>query len=106
MDTSIAREHKVCSASFDSLCKLGDTLAKTGPGIGPGTGLSSISDLYGRFNVWSGNIGAHQTGRVSLDHRLRKVNYVKDQVVRLLQYLHESLEDGNPNSSSFCFHSD
>ena len=31
----------------------------------------AVIDYNGRFRVWSGNIGAHQTGKSSLDHRLR-----------------------------------
>ena len=53
-----------------------------------------LLDEYGRFNVWAGNIGAHQAGRVSLDFRLREAVHIKDQVVSLLTHLSEAIDDG------------
>ncbi|KAL8949422.1 MAG: hypothetical protein Q9222_004474 [Ikaeria aurantiellina] len=52
-----------------------------------------VSDHFGRFHVWAGNIGAGQQGRSSLDYRLRDASYIKDQVVSTLQYLVESLQE-------------
>ncbi|KAL8827298.1 MAG: hypothetical protein Q9170_007070 [Blastenia crenularia] len=52
-----------------------------------------LVDLLGRFNIWAGNIGAGQQGRASLDYRLREAAYIKDAVVRTLQYLFEALQD-------------
>ncbi|KAK3327391.1 hypothetical protein B0T19DRAFT_161775 [Cercophora scortea] len=52
-----------------------------------------IDDEFSRFKVWSANIGAHQTGRSSLDYRLRDASNIKNQVVKLLQNLAELLHD-------------
>lgn len=92
MATTIAHEQSLCIRSFDRLC---EALGNGNSGYSSQLRMSSILDEYGRFNVWSGNIGAHQVGRVSLDHRLREADHVKEQVIRLLQYLRETLDDGN-----------
>lgn len=46
-----------------------------------------------RFKMWVGNLGAHQSGRSSLDYRLREAPHLHDQVIYLLKDLRESLED-------------
>ncbi|MCJ1247688.1 hypothetical protein MMC30_004903 [Trapelia coarctata] len=53
----------------------------------------AIEECNGRFRVWSGNIGAHQTGKGSLDYRLRDASYIKTRVLRLLEDLTELLSD-------------
>jgi hypothetical protein len=54
----------------------------------------AISDALGRFKIWSSNIGAHRTGKRSLDHRLRDASHLKEQVLRLLTSLTDNLGDG------------
>lgn len=54
---------------------------------------SKIDDELARFKVWSGNSGAHRSGRASLDHRLRDASGVRRQVLRLLDDLQETLEE-------------
>lgn len=51
-----------------------------------------ISDLYARFRVWTGNIGALQHNRSSLDHRIRHSG-VRNEVIRLLAQLFSALTD-------------
>ncbi|KAI8719934.1 C2H2-type domain-containing protein [Fusarium sp. LHS14.1] len=46
-----------------------------------------------RFKMWAGNLGAHQSGPASLDHRLREAPHLQQQVVYLLRDKCESLED-------------
>lgn len=46
-----------------------------------------------RFKVWSGNIGAHSTGRRSLEYRLRDASHLRKQVISLLGELAELLAD-------------
>ncbi|KAH8432925.1 uncharacterized protein LDX57_010558 [Aspergillus melleus] len=50
-------------------------------------------DELGRLRVWAANIGAHQTGNLSLDHRLREATHIRDQTMRVLQRLKRVLED-------------
>lgn len=47
-----------------------------------------------RLRVWAGNVGAHQTGKVSLDHRLREASWYRDRVVELLDDLTYTAEKG------------
>ena len=91
MANSIVQECRACSVSFEALC---ETLRADNMDYSSQMPLSILLDTYGRFNVWSGNIGAHQIGRVSLDHRLREAVHVKEQVIKLLRYLHENLDEG------------
>ncbi|RBQ77989.1 hypothetical protein FVER14953_09429 [Fusarium verticillioides] len=34
-----------------------------------------------RFKMWAGNLGAHQSGPASLDHRLREAPHIQEQVL-------------------------
>ncbi|KAJ5515112.1 Zinc finger C2H2 [Penicillium fimorum] len=52
-------------------------------------------DELGRLRVWAANIGAHQTGQSSLDHRLRDASHIKEQTRRILQRLERITEDIN-----------
>lgn len=53
-----------------------------------------ILDEFARFKLWAGNIGAHRTGRSSLDWRLRDASHLRDLVVNLLTDLKNALQDG------------
>lgn len=61
------------------------------------TGLRQLSprfeDETTRFKMWSGNLGAHQSGRASLDYRLREAPHLHQQVIYLLQDVSRSLQD-------------
>ena len=92
MASTVAHWHGVCIQSFD---KLSRALRSADPHREQQMPLSSVFDEYGRFNVWAGNIGAGAAGRVSMDYRLREASHIKEQVIKLLQYLSETLEDGN-----------
>ncbi|KAK0724606.1 hypothetical protein B0H67DRAFT_109181 [Lasiosphaeris hirsuta] len=66
-----------------------------GIGLSRGISLPRVNDELARFKVWAGNIGAHRSGRSSLDYRLRDASHLRDQVVRLLEDISESLQDAN-----------
>jgi hypothetical protein len=55
-----------------------------------------VEDELGRFKIWGGNIGAFQpiSMATSLEHRLRDASRTREQVLKLLQDLEESLELG------------
>ncbi|KAF4979958.1 hypothetical protein FZEAL_3944 [Fusarium zealandicum] len=55
--------------------------------------LSRFNDEHTRFKMWAGNLGAHQNGSASLDHRLREASHLKEQVIYLLGDLRGSLQD-------------
>ena len=54
-----------------------------------------VHDETGRFKTWAGNIGAllPASNGASLDHRLREASHVRDQVLRLLDDLHQTLRE-------------
>ncbi|KAK1775129.1 hypothetical protein QBC45DRAFT_480854, partial [Copromyces sp. CBS 386.78] len=54
----------------------------------------SIKNELGRFRVWVANLGAHRTGKSSLDYRLRDASNIRTQVINLLNDLFECLQDG------------
>ncbi|KAF8248464.1 hypothetical protein K440DRAFT_600010 [Wilcoxina mikolae CBS 423.85] len=60
--------------------------------------LKVIYDEFGRFKIWTENAGAHRTGRISLDHRLREASRVRSMVIKLLGDLKEVLEEDNLRS--------
>ena len=53
-----------------------------------------LLDEFGRFRVWAGNAGAHRTGRVSLDYRLREASHIYEELTKLLGELNKKLKDG------------
>lgn len=61
------------------------TKSKLSPGV--------LLDELGRFRVWSGNIGAHGQGKISLDYRLREASHLRDRVIELLRSLRAVLAD-------------
>lgn len=54
---------------------------------------SRWQDELGRLRVWAANIGAHQTGSLSLDHRLRDASHIKKQTLRVLERLQRTIDD-------------
>ncbi|KAI0837384.1 hypothetical protein F5Y06DRAFT_297712 [Hypoxylon sp. FL0890] len=55
--------------------------------------ISRIADEFARFKIWSGNIGAHRSGKSSLDYRLRDASHLQIQVKNLLVDLNDSLKN-------------
>ena len=47
---------------------------------------------HGRFKIWSGNLGALQSGRNSLDFRLRESFVMQTNVMKLLIKLDQTLQ--------------
>jgi hypothetical protein len=58
--------------------------------------ITQVSEDYGRFKVWRGNVGALHpaTRRLSLDFRLRDAAIYRDMIVSHLLDLSEALEAG------------
>ena len=51
-----------------------------------------IEGEYARFKIWSGNLGASQNGRSSLDFRLRESTLISEHVIKLLAKLEITLQ--------------
>lgn len=56
--------------------------------------IPRLVEEVGRFRVWSGNIGAHRLGRISLDHRLRQSSRMRNTVISFLDDLFNALQEG------------
>ncbi|KAF4498433.1 Zinc finger transcription factor ace1 [Fusarium agapanthi] len=92
---TIADHISACLQEFNSLCSFPTiwTESVSDEGTDSEISLLKLKNELSRFKVWSGNIGAHQKGRSSLDHRLRDASNIRDQVAELLEDLRESLKD-------------
>lgn len=85
---------ELCEDCFKSFSRLYEVLESEEADNASRMHLASITDEIGRFNIWAGNVGAHQHGRSSLDYRLRDASQIREEFVKVLQYLRETLEDG------------
>lgn len=53
----------------------------------------SLEDEFGRFRVWSGNLGALQKGHSSLDYRLRDSPLLSGNALKFLEELKHNLDE-------------
>ena len=98
MVSTIAEAVELCSICFKCLYK---ALESANNDRRSQISLACVTDHHGRFNIWAGNIGAYQHGRSSLDNRLREVSQVREEFVKVLGYLEETLDDGESLSLKF-----
>jgi len=89
-EVTIASVYGDCMESFSGLL---DLLKSNGNDAG--TYFARLREELGRLQVWAGNSGAHRSGSVSLDYRLRDASKVKRKVIELLEGLQQDLDDGN-----------
>lgn len=52
-----------------------------------------LEDEFGRFRVWSGNLGALQKGHSSLDYRLRDSPLLSGNALKFLEELNDNLNE-------------
>lgn len=88
---SIASLYGVCVSSFNQLFNL---LQEPDCDFLGQLSETDLEEELGRFRVWAGNSGAHQNGRVSLDHKLREAHNVHQTVRDLLGDLDDALKEG------------
>ena len=95
---AIAARCNVCSNLFN---QLSDVLRSTHPDSPYRIYVtdSAVQDEIGRFRVWLGNVGAHRSGRVSLDYRLREAAHMRDSVLDLLKDLEDNINEGQSHTS-------
>jgi hypothetical protein len=60
-----------------------------------------IEQQSDRFRLWTGNIGARQVGKSSLDYRLREASDVADMVTQLLLGLQTQLEQWRSTGGNY-----
>jgi hypothetical protein len=92
---TIAERVSSCLRAFDGLL---EALATTGDDTARGISSLTANDQLARFKLWAGNIGAHRTGRSSLDYRLRDASHLYGQTIRLVERLIKLVED----ATSIC----
>ena len=80
----IALQYEGCRSSFSLLLE----------NINDQAISQTLFNEFGRLRVWAGNSGAHRTGRVSLDHRLREASHLHEELIKLLGELNEDLKEG------------
>ena len=89
-DASIASKYAHCRDSFNKLLQSLETSNETSDKAVART----LMDEFGRFKVWAGNAGAHRTGGVSLDYRLREAPHIHGELTELLEELNQDLDKG------------
>jgi hypothetical protein len=92
-EQSIAEIALQCSQRFTSIKR---TLASHDSGEFSGTpeGFPSntLLDIFARFRIWTGNIGALARGKASLDQRICH-SHIRHEVLRLLRQVIVVLDD-------------
>lgn len=88
MSSKIFIQVIICLKGFQSL--LSELPEKTND---KGPTAQVWEDALARFRIWSSNIGAHQKGQSSLDHRLRDASHIRDQILKVLATLRQNLLD-------------
>jgi hypothetical protein len=86
---------KISLDCFESFKRLLDTITEAPESDGYQEILLSLHDEFGRLHVWTGEVGAFETGSNSLVGKLRGPADVAQQVVRVLTELKELLEEGS-----------
>ena len=86
-EATIASQYARCESSFDRLSQYLTTSIDQ-------TITQRLLDEFGRFRVWAGTAGVHQTGRVSLDYHLRGASHIHAELTELLGDLNKDLEEG------------
>ncbi|KAH7380244.1 hypothetical protein DE146DRAFT_624784, partial [Phaeosphaeria sp. MPI-PUGE-AT-0046c] len=90
-DVSLIATHvQNCLEGFHCVC---NEFIKADRAIRNKVPPGAIHDALGRFRLWVGNIGAHRTGRASLDYKLREASHIRDRVIELLQNLESVLRE-------------
>ncbi|KAL8723101.1 MAG: hypothetical protein Q9181_007356 [Wetmoreana brouardii] len=91
MALSISSSLIACRTAFNELIEDIQNAGKEKP---EGLYIQDWEDERGRLRMWAANIGAHQTGQSSLDFRLRDSSHIQKQINKLLNELHQRLDDG------------
>ena len=56
--------------------------------------LVDLEEEFGRFKIWTGNLGVLAKGHGSLDWRLRDADVMRSTILSLLQQLNRTLQLG------------
>jgi len=100
MKSTVSTCAQSCTDSFKALSGAISSASKTCQNRAVS---AALEDHLGRFRVWCGNTGAHQTGNTSLDYRLSKSEHAHQGIQRLLRNLNTLLAEGRIFSSIYLF---
>jgi len=90
-NTLIYESYVACLNLFTKLAGSIGTAATKFPTQNP---LEDVLEELDRYKLWAGNTGAANTGdnwKISLDYRLQEAEFLKNQVIRLLQSMTRSV---------------
>ncbi|KAF2661221.1 ankyrin [Lophiostoma macrostomum CBS 122681] len=74
-----------CNQSFNAIkSTIAELPASDNNKLPVGFSGTTFLDVFARFRIWTGNIGALQRGKSSLDHRIQHT-YLRNEVIRLLR---------------------
>ena len=104
-DLDFSEEYLAVLNSFNSICTLDIQAVKQEVIESTPNVLSVLADQRGRFRIWAGNVGAHGTGKASLQHRLREAPHFRSLIHGLLQRLDKLLTEGVCVSMRISLHS-
>ena len=79
---------KTCLSNFGELTK---SLNAEGNAFLLQLSPLAVENEVGRFKVWAANVGAFDTGRSSLDTRLKDAVSISTHILSLLDYLKDSI---------------
>lgn len=90
IEYSISDSIRTCLSRLGRLViRLGECPTPAALGLAP----SLWEDEFGRFKVWSGNIGDNLSGQGSLYFRLREASHIRQNIAELLQDLRQTFQD-------------
>ena len=88
-----------CIQCFDALCGSITEATQHGHSV-LDLQVNNVLDERGRFVTWSRNVAAHQSGRSSLEYRLRDASNLRSTVNRYLRDLEEGLAESSSSLTS------
>ncbi|KAK5080110.1 hypothetical protein LTR70_008793 [Exophiala xenobiotica] len=90
----LAKLVKACFGAFGQLRSLKQRNADTQTSVFNAiVAFNAWEDEAGRLRIWSGNLGAHQTGSSSLSYRLRHAPSIKQEVIETLEVVLGALNE-------------
>jgi hypothetical protein len=89
------KSRKVRQQLLDLMTQLNATQDSTTEAASWCISSSSVTDVFERFTLWAGNLGAMRgpATRLSLDYRLSNAQEIRHQILRQLDDLIEAIDD-------------
>ncbi|KAK5047756.1 hypothetical protein LTR84_006421 [Exophiala bonariae] len=101
METNISSSYRRCASSLEKTIANKDLEAEASS-----VPLALWEDVLVRLKLFASKIGAHQTGTMSLDYRLREATHLRDRLLKTLSSIDNAIEDMNEIIASRYLSSD